>query len=73
MQVGLRWLIQQNIAIIPKSTHPERIRENIDLFDFELTEEEMNAIRAMDTRKGKHDPEAPGIAEMLLANYKIHD
>ena len=33
----------------------------------------MNAIRAMDTGKGKHDSEAPGIAEMLLANYKIHD
>lgn len=30
-------------------------------------------MRAMDTGKGNHDPEAPGIAEMLLANYKVHD
>lgn len=48
VQVGLRWLIQQNIAIIPKSTHPERIRENIDLFDFELTSTEMKTIHTMD-------------------------
>lgn len=72
-QIVLRFEIQEGLIILPRSTNPERIAGNIDLFDFELTEEEMNAIRAMDTGKGKHDPEAPGIAEMLLANYKIHD
>ncbi len=72
-QIVLRFELQEGLIILPRSTNPERIAGNIDLFDFELTEEEMNAIRAMDTRKGKHDPEAPGIAEMLLANYKIHD
>lgn len=45
----------------------------IDLFDFELSEDEMETIRGLDTGKGSHDPEAPGVAEMLLANYKIHD
>lgn len=72
-QIVLRFELQEGLIILPRSINPERIAGNIDLFDFELTEEEMNAIRAMDTGKGKHDPEAPGIAEMLLANYKIHD
>lgn len=44
-----------------------------DIFDFELRKEEMEKMRALDTGKGSHDPEAPGVAEMLLANYKIHD
>ena len=43
------------------------------IFDFELTEDEMNQMYALDTGKGHHDPEAPGVAEMLLQNYKIHD
>lgn len=59
--------------ILTKSTNPDRIAGNIDIFDFELSEEEMEKMRALDTGKGSHDPEAPGVAEMLLANYKIHD
>ena len=59
--------------ILPKSTNPDRIAGNIDIFDFELSEEEMEKMRALDTGKGSHDQEAPGVAEMLLANYKIHD
>ena len=47
-QTALRFLVQQGIAVIPKSVHPERIRENIDIFDFELTEEEMAALRSLD-------------------------
>ncbi|MDE6087962.1 MAG: aldo/keto reductase [Oscillospiraceae bacterium] len=50
-QVGLRFLYQQDIIIIPKSTHIERMRENLDLLDFELTEEEMNALYALDLGK----------------------
>ncbi len=50
-QVALRFLVQQGIAVIPKSTHPDRIRENIDIFDFSLTEAEMAALRALDTAK----------------------
>lgn len=72
-QIILRFELQEGLIILPRSINPERIVGNIDLFDFELTEEEMKEIRAMDTGKGKHDPEAPGIAERLLANYKIHD
>lgn len=50
-QVGLRWLIQQGICVIPKSIHKERIEENSRIFDFELTEEEMAAITAMDDQQ----------------------
>ena len=50
-QVGLRFLYQQDIIIIPKSTHIERMRENLDLLDFELTEEEMNTLYALDLGK----------------------
>ncbi|HIU76233.1 MAG TPA: aldo/keto reductase [Candidatus Pelethocola excrementipullorum] len=48
VQIGLRWLIQRNIAIIPKSSHKDRIQDNIDVFDFQLTENEMKTIDTMD-------------------------
>ena len=72
-QVILRWHLQRNIPTIPKTVHRGRMAENLDVFDFELTEDEMNQMYALDTGKGSHDPEAPGVAEMLLQNYKIHD
>ena len=72
-QVILRFEVQDGLIILPKSTNPERIAGNLDIFDFALTEDEMDALRALDTGKGHHDPEAPGVAEMLLQNYKIHD
>lgn len=48
-QVVLRWLIQREVVVIPKSVRPERMRENIDVFDFELSGEQMTRIAAMDT------------------------
>lgn len=47
-QVILRWHIQRQIAVIPKSTHIERMKENIDVFDFTLSDEDMSAIAALD-------------------------
>jgi 2,5-diketo-D-gluconate reductase A len=48
-QVVLRWLIQRGVVVIPKSVRPDRMRENIDVFDFDLTDDEMARIAAMDT------------------------
>ena len=48
-QVVLRWLIRRGVIVIPKSVRPERIRENIDIFDFELTDEQMTRIAGLDT------------------------
>jgi 2,5-diketo-D-gluconate reductase A len=48
-QVILRWLTQRDIVVIPKSVRAERMRENIDVFDFELTDEEMARIAELDT------------------------
>lgn len=50
-QVGLRWLIQQGIGVIPKSVHKERQEENSQIFDFVLSDEEMAAITAMDVQQ----------------------
>ena len=72
-QVILRFEVQEGIIALPKSTNPQRIAGNLDIFDFELTDAEMDAIRALDTGKGSHDPESPGVGETLMANYKIRD
>jgi diketogulonate reductase-like aldo/keto reductase len=56
-QVMLRWGLQHGRSVIPKSTKPHRIAENIDVFDFELTAEEMGAIDGLDTgRRGGPEP-----------------
>lgn len=49
-QIGLRFLLQRGVVIIPKSTHKERMVENFSIFDFELTAEEMSRIEALDTK-----------------------
>ncbi len=50
-QVCLRWLTQRGISALPKSTHKERIRENFDIFDFELSLNDMDAIALLDKQK----------------------
>ena len=60
-QVALRWLIQRGIVAIPKSVHKERIIENFNIFNFELSEEDMEKIATLDTKESLilslHDPE----------------
>lgn len=72
-QIILRFEVQEGVITLPKSTNPERIRTNLDVFDFELTEEEMNEMRALDTGKGSHNPDAPGVEEMLRGAFVIED
>lgn len=50
-QVALRWLLQRGVIIIPKSTHAERMAENLNILDFELTADEMQNIATLDTGK----------------------
>ena len=49
-QVMLRWNIQRGVIVLPKSTHKERMIQNIDVFDFKLSDEDMSAIAALDTK-----------------------
>ena len=55
-QVTLRWMMQKRVVTIPKSVHEERLRENADIFDFELSPAEIDAIDALDSgqRLGRH-------------------
>ena len=65
-QVVLRWLTQRGIVVIPKSIKPERIAENFDVFGFELSEAEMQAIRNLDTGKSLFfDHRDPKMVEFL--------
>ena len=63
------WLI----VLLPKSTSPRHIQDNIHVFDFELSESEMKAMRRLDTDKCSYDPNDDSNGEMLLRNYKVHD
>ena len=60
-QVALRWLTQRDVIIIPKSVHVDRMKQNLDIFDFTLSDEDMAEIAALDTGKSlffdHHDPE----------------
>ncbi len=73
-QVILRWNVQRGVVVIPKSTHRERIEENFDIWDFELTDEEMNKIASLDmgygdTRTKHFEPEFV----RMCVHRKIHD
>lgn len=66
-QVALRWLIQRDVIIIPKSVHVERMQQNMDIFDFELSQEDMAAIAALDTKQSLFfDHHAPEVVKMFM-------
>ena len=72
-QIILRFEVQEGVITLPKSTNPKRIKTNLEVFDFALTENEMNEMRSLDTGKGSHDPDAPGVEEMLRGAFVIKD
>ena len=72
-QIILRFEVQEGFVVLPKSTNPQHMADNIAIFDFSLTDEDMARMRGLDTGKGSHDPETPGMGDMLLKAYKVHD
>ena len=72
-QIILRFEVQEGFIVLPKSTNPQHMADNIAIFDFSLTDEDMVRIRGLDTGKGSHDPETPGMGDMLLNAYKVHE
>ena len=71
-QIILRYEHQLGVIVFPKSVHEARIKSNAEIFDFELTSDEMDALRKLDKGKGMHDPDAPGVGEMLLNAFDVH-
>jgi diketogulonate reductase-like aldo/keto reductase len=70
-QVILRWHLQEGIIAIPKSTNPEHIKSNFDIFDYQLSESDMDAIRALDRNRGFFNmPEDE--QERNFTSYKIN-
>ena len=66
-QVPLRWLIQRDVIIIPKSVHVERMQQNLDIFDFELSQDDMAAIAGLDTKQSLFfDHHAPEVVKMFM-------
>ncbi|KQK24537.1 glyoxal reductase [Chryseobacterium aquaticum] len=66
-QVILRWHLQEGFCVIPKSVTPSRIEENFNVFDFELSEDEMNVVRSLNTDKRLFfDPKDPAWEEKML-------
>ena len=66
-QVILRWQLQRGIVVIPKSTHKERMAQNLDVFDFTLTDEDMQDIAALDTKTSSFfSHQDPAIVEWFV-------
>lgn len=77
-QVILRWHLQRGIVVIPKSTHIQRMEENFNVFDFELTAEDMKAIASLDKKQSSFFSHTdPGMVEwfvqMVEERKKQHD
>ena len=66
-QVALRWLTQRGIVAIPKSTHKERMAQNLDILDFKLTDEDMAQIATMN----QHDAGTVNFSDMNFVKYLI--
>ena len=72
-QVVLLWLVQREVVVIPKSVRPDRMAENLDIFDFELSEGQMARITAMDTGASLFFDHRDPAMVSTLAGARIHD
>ena len=70
--VVLRWLNQRDVAVIPKTVRKERMRENIDIFSFTLSDEEMRAVAALDTGKSPIYDDADLATTKFIGTHKSH-
>ena len=71
-QVILRWHIQRGVVVIPKSVHAERIRENMNIWDFELDQEDMEVISRMDTGRSEIVDHSDPQTAKWLNGFRIH-
>lgn len=72
-QVALRWNTQRGVVVIPKSTHKERMEENLNIWDFTLTDEDMEAIGALDLGHSEIIDHSAAETAKWLNGWKIHD
>ena len=72
-QVALRWNTQRGVVIIPKSVHKERMEENLNIWDFTLSEEDMNAIAALDLGHSEIVDHSSADTAKWLNGWKIHE
>lgn len=72
-QVALRWNVQRGVVIIPKSTHKERIEENLNIWDFQLSEDDCAAINALDLGHSEIIDHSLAETAKWLNGWKIHD
>ena len=70
-QVALRYLIQRDVVVIPKTVRKERMIQNFDIFNFELSEEDMKEILKLDKKKSLFLSHVDPETVKLLVNYKI--
>lgn len=72
-QVALRWNVQRGVVIIPKSIHKERMEENLNIWDFTLSKEDMAAIAGLDLGRSEIIDHSAAETARFLNGWKIHD
>ena len=72
-QVALKWNVQRGVVIIPKTTHRERMEENLDIWNFNLTEDDMDKINALDIGHSEIVDHSSAETAKWLNGWKIHN